>query len=488
MNFKMEYNFLDITNSPTIERYFEKRASEGWLINRIFLGSIFIFKKIEPTALDFSISPYEVEPLYTRKSKSELAEFQEVSKKVGWHYVTESYDSHIYYKTKGAKAIPIQPDEEEEYKTLKQIATKRIRDNWYQIFIFLIFGWFNIGGVTTSVDFLKDGANQLIIPILIIGLTIAIWYIIHMKKFIKVNSKNIEAGQSIEYSNSSFLVPKMTFFLGGFFILLMILYFLYLAMFLRNEMSLVFFVILFVALTFAAVHRLFIKPSRISLKQKKFSWFALLILSFLVGTWIGLFDILSNRTASQDKLSQGEFKVLASADFPEDDFVEGELMFRNISLLVPESYDYYYVNEKEEFVETEYGKALNKSVAKNLTERYLKEKQKEYERWYSEDIEQYFEEGIFNEFLLDVGLEESDLNELKSLPSEDAKTAAMDKIKNRSISSAEETLWNADEVYFLSYKKDEILIRSGKEVFYLSDKDFTDPTIIKQAKEALELN
>ena len=67
MNFRIENNFLDITNYPSIERHLEKMASKGWLINKIIQGNIFIYKKIIPQRLEFSITPYEIETLFTKK-------------------------------------------------------------------------------------------------------------------------------------------------------------------------------------------------------------------------------------------------------------------------------------------------------------------------------------------------------------------------------------------------------------------------------------
>jgi len=72
MNFKIEINYLNINNYPYIEKYFADMANKGWLIHRIFAGTIFIYSKIQPRELDFSISPYEIERAFTRKSKAEL--------------------------------------------------------------------------------------------------------------------------------------------------------------------------------------------------------------------------------------------------------------------------------------------------------------------------------------------------------------------------------------------------------------------------------
>lgn len=53
MNFKIEMNYLNIDNYPSIEKHFEKMANRGWLIDKVFMGSLFIYTKIEPQSLNF---------------------------------------------------------------------------------------------------------------------------------------------------------------------------------------------------------------------------------------------------------------------------------------------------------------------------------------------------------------------------------------------------------------------------------------------------
>lgn len=97
-------------------------ASKGWLIKMIIQGNIFIYKKIIPERLEFSITPYEIERSFTKKSKEELEEFNSVCESVGWNYATKSYDLHVYFKEYGAEAMDIQTDEEEEFRTLEIIS------------------------------------------------------------------------------------------------------------------------------------------------------------------------------------------------------------------------------------------------------------------------------------------------------------------------------------------------------------------------------
>ena len=55
---------------------------------------------------------------------------------------------------------------------------------------------------------------------------------------------------------------------------------------------------------------------------------------------------------------------------------------------------------------------------------------------------------------------------------------AQEIVIDRSITK-DSSLWDLDEVYFLSYEKDEIILRDGNDVFYLAGMDFSDPKVIK---------
>ena len=107
---------------------------------------------------------------------------------------------------------------------------------------------------------------------------------------------------------------------------------------------------------------------------------------------------------------------------------------------------------------------------------------------YGRRLEFYFNEGIYDDYLSQVGFKKEDFDNLKGKDIKEAVKSAQDIIKQRAIVEDKENLWNLDEVYFLDYNKMEIVLRKGKEVFYLEGKDFSDPKIIKIAKDKLRLN
>lgn len=470
MNFKIETNFLDITNSPAIEEYLEKRAREGWLIDRIFIGSLFIFKKVKPTNLVFSISPYEIETAFTRRKKSEIKEFQELSETVGWNYVTKTYDLHVYYKEEEAEAIPIQTDEEEEFKILDRITGKRIKAYWIQTFMLLFFTFLNSAGLD-DVRFLKDGGYQLVLMIIPIGLVLAVWGLIHMYNFRNKNRKNREQGKSIEYSQSNFLIPKISFYLAGIFISFIIIHYLYLGLALNNSFILYAFLPVIIGFSLATIYRFFVKPAKISIGYKKLGFGLTLLATVLVGAWTGIFNV--NKTnEDKNEINTENYQVLTAADFSNEELDYDEDLTGDFSLLVPESYEYFYIN-KDDFVVTQYGRALTESLAKNMVERYKEENEKYAAEHYHLELNEYFEEGVFDDYLLTAGIREEHLFSLNTLSKDEAVKLSKELIREQTVHPTNED-WQVDEAYYLSYQKEKIVFRKGKEVYYLEGKDFSE--------------
>lgn len=493
MNFKIENNYIHITNYPSIEKHFEEMAAKGWLINRIIGSSIFIYKRIKPEAFDFSISPYEVETEYTKKTKSELAEFQNVVESVGWNYAAKSSNLHVYYKEKGSDALDIQTDEEEEFRILETIGKRYVKSLWVQIPLFLFLAISNIRQLLTGVEGMRDALPQLLsimLPFTILTLVIEAYSV---NKFLKENKRNIELGESIEFSKSNFYINKMSFLVTYIIFIIFILYMLYEIIILKNRFLLIAMIPITLTLVIVALYNIFIKPSKMTRKGKKKSFVFTIMLSIMIP--ILLFGFFIMDTIGRFKDSEipniGGYKVITVNDFYQTPIKQRGTFRRQTSLLIPTSYEYYsYNDEIYERTNTEYSKALTENLAKTLVQRYIKQAEKQVERD-RQELEIYFREDIYDDFRFGerAGISLEEFNRLKN---EDIKVAietTMASIKERAIIKEDENLWNADEVYFLNYNKTEILVRQDKEVFYIDtrEKDLSKPENIKIVKECLLL-
>ena len=488
MNFKIENNFLDITNYPSMEKHFEKMAKEGWLISKIFTGNLFIYKKIEGEELDFSITPYEVETEFTKKSKEELEEFKSVCESVGWNYATKSYDLHIYFKEKGSEATPIQTDEEEEFKTLEFIAKKRIRTYYFQLPFLIIISWFLLGGINNNVYFMKDGLAQIVAPLLLLGLLLNVWALVHFKSFLKKNRKNMEVGEGIEYSNSKFYIPKLAFPITFVFLVVILIYVLYMGIILKNKTMLIAFVPSFIGIALGLLYRIIVKPSKKSKKVKKLGLLALVLGATIIAIWIGMIS-LGNLTQVENNETYiiENYKVISIADFPGETLSwEGSLM-KQRSFLVPESYKYSSSTKEGRGLITEYGRALTENLARKLVDRYIDQSENALTGRYGREVTLYLKEGVFDDYLLNAGITEADLTEQKNKDIKKAEKEARKIIQERSIINANEE-WNLDEAFFLNFKKTQLLLRNGKEVYFLEGEDFSENELIKIIKKKLQLH
>ncbi len=485
MHFKIEINYLNIDNYPNIETHLEERASKGWRIDKIILGTFFIYEKIEPQALDFSISPYEAETFFTRKAADDLKEFQSVSERVGWNYATKSYDLHIYYKAEETEAVPLHTDEEEEFKLLERIAKRYLSGQYLAFPILLLASWFIIGGLFNNIHSMKDGMTQIIALMLPIGIMLSLVHIFDLRKFLKVNRRNLEVGRSLTFNDTHGWLYTFTFSALVLLLLALVFYLFYSALVLKNLRALVTLSPLVVGGLIGLMYRAWIKPLRKGLGFKVGAFAVTLVLAALVGIPLGWANY-NLFTSNQGLLNPDEYRVLREEEVAGQEEKDQGNLTRSASLLVPQSHD-YSSHPREEGVRTEYADALNEPLAARLVRLYKQQAENRLRGNYSREVDQSFTEGDYHPKLKTSGLTEDDFYRLYHRGSSVEITTIWRIAAGRSIRDANE-LWQVDEAYFLTYARDAVVVREGTEVFYLAGLDFSDPSIIEQAKTQLQID
>lgn len=486
MKYKVEINYLNIDNYPMIEKHFENMAKKGWKIDKIFAGTLFIYEKSKSKDLEFSISPYEVETVYTRKTKADLKEFQNVSESVGWNYVTKSYDLHIYFKEKGSEAVPIHTDEEEEFKTLEIIAKKYLKAQYISLPILIFLAWFNIGNILNNIYPMKNGLIQiaaLFLPFAILGSVI---HISELRQFLNKNKENINLGKSLEFNNSKDFIYQVLFSAMYIIFVVLIIYIIYSALVLKNEIILLAFLPILVGVIIGSLYNIFVKPSKKGVRFKKGLFVITLIVAVLLTIPVSIFSykVVIKNNGSPD--IEG-LRVLSFNDFIDKDIeTEGRLL-KDVSIIVPQSYEYSSYMEGHGYIITEYANVINERQAKGLVKRYINQAKNALIGRYARDVEISFKDDLYDSSLIFSGFTEEEFNSLRYKEIKEAKKLAFQIIEKKSITDGS-SLWNLDEVYFLSFEKDEIVLRKDKEVFYLQGVDFSDPKIIEITKSKLELD
>ena len=269
-------------------------------------------------------------------------------------------------------------------------------------------------------------------------------------------------------------------------LILFLSYSFYAAFVLNSKIILIAFVPLFIGLTIGIFYRIFIKPSKKTIKVKKVFLVLSLILSTMISIYISFISINAFATDSNNHDIE-KYKVLSVNDFKEKlEEDEGDLM-RNSSFLIPTSYTYWSLIKGDFSVRTEYSNTLTKRVAENLVTRYIKQAEKSIENRISWEIEIVIQEDIYDYSLEIHGITKEEFDSFKVKPFKEAEKEAIKIGNEKSITKDDKNLWDLDEVYFLNYNKTEIVIRKGKEVFYIDGLDFTNPKVIEIIKKRLDL-
>ena len=486
MNFKIEINVLNIRNYPSIAKHLEDMASRGWLIDRIILGNIFIYKKIEAENLDFSIVPYEVETGFNRKTKKELEEFQTVFEMTGWNYATKLNDLHIYFRDEVSQAIDLETDDEEELNTIEKIGKKQLKWNYITSPIILYLFWTISRDLLRTTDGLKDGIGQIVGFFAITYIIFVINDIIKTKIFLKNNRKNIDMGKDIKFKDSNFYLEKIIFLIHSLLMIAFIINTLYLAIVLKNKIISMALIPVVLSILLGVFYSRFIKISKKGLRYKKTVFIVFMIAIFFIFISISINNI-DKLTLEASNRDIDDYRVLRSNDFSDKALEEKRDLWEDFSIFLPKSYKFASRNE-EYILSTEYSHALTNTIAKILVGRYIEQEKNWLILLNSQELDYIFEEDEYLQLLDSYGFKEDDFNSLRSLDKKEAKKRAEKLIQERAIAKDKENLWNMDEVYFLSYSKDEIVLRDGEEVFYLEGLDFLDPEIIKKVKEKLNLH
>ena len=336
-----------------------------------------------------------------------------------------------------------------------------------------------------NIHSMKNGFIQIGSLLMPFGILISIIHIFELRSFLKRNRKNIESGKSLEFNNSNHLINK--FLYSGAYIIFIgvVIYLFYSVIVLNNLRYLIALLPVLIGGILGTLYRFIIKSLRKGLGFKMIGLAITLVLAGLLASLTNNFNFEVLR-GNQENLNPTNYRVLMFDDFMSEDLDEEGNLVRNASLLIPSSHE-YTSHFDEKYLQTEYSKSLNESLAENLVDRYIEQTKNRLRGNYSREIERSFDEGIYHPDLKSSGLTEDEFNRLYNMDSNVSMDTIWNIINEQSITE-DNQLWDLDEVYFLNYEKDEVVLRDEKEVFYLSGMDFSDSTIVEMTKSQLELN
>lgn len=115
----LKFRYLTYSNFGLVEKWYEDMAKKGWQIEKIPLPFAHKFKKAKPENVNYKISLVQNEGYFSSFTKSELDDFDQMSKDYGWTLIDRCFNMNLYRLEKDA-AESLYNDDLEELKVLNK--------------------------------------------------------------------------------------------------------------------------------------------------------------------------------------------------------------------------------------------------------------------------------------------------------------------------------------------------------------------------------
>ena len=455
--------FTSITEYKTLERLFEKQASEGWMLYEI-KRELFKFKKVEPVELKFNVSLFYHTNPFDYPDDEKQIDYRILCEQSGWKFCTSNQIYQIFYINAEEIATPIHTDSREEYNIIKSVLFKTELIGLISLLLMGSFGLFNF--FNYSYEFLLSNGMfiSMLSPFFMYGITIIMFApsIIWLVK----NRENSKKGLPLSFVSNKKRVAHKVLIWTSLSIYLGLMIFSLIDSFASRGVIIGIASLLPLGLGLL-VGKISIK--RIKTKKNTRKRNIIFVSIAILLTWVisvtALMSVIIttiDRDYDNNIANYDDVLVLELSDFGNIEKPSRTRSYDRTSYFVPVNFEYYESlrgKPKEAevtVIRTTYMKCRSNKIAEYIFEQYLKE---EHER----NQKRLFEE---QEYL-----------------SEEQK----DWYKN-AISSIDKELWNIDNGYYLNTSMSEIILLKNDMIYILDgDIDFSNNDIIDKVGEKLKL-
>lgn len=113
-----QFTFYDKTG---IQRYLEKQAAQGWMLQKISCG--WVFRRIEPKKLHFFVTYFYKKSIFEPEGSEEQKRFWEFCEHAGWKLAATNEQMQIFYN-EGEDPVPIETDAAMEVEKISRSVWK----------------------------------------------------------------------------------------------------------------------------------------------------------------------------------------------------------------------------------------------------------------------------------------------------------------------------------------------------------------------------
>ena len=192
---KREFVLKSLWDREGIEKFLEKKASAGWMLESI-QDIIWLFRKEEPKNLHFSVVYFPKASSYDPKPSEKLLMFQDLCEHTGWKLAAGDGQTQIYYN-EADDATPIETEEEMAVQAIHESAKRY----YLPVCCFLIvlgliqFGLFCYRLATNTLYILSNNAAILSGIFALLVLALPVISIVQYRRWHQRVEEMIEAGE-----------------------------------------------------------------------------------------------------------------------------------------------------------------------------------------------------------------------------------------------------------------------------------------------------
>ena len=197
----IKFRYLTYTNFGPMAKWYEEMAKKGYQIEKIVIPFVHKFKKSEPEEIKYKISLAPNEGLFSKFSKEELADYDQMAEGYGWHLIDRSFNMNLY-KLDEKAVESIYNDDKYEIEILKKGIKGEIISISFSIVMVLFLAMFT-AALFKSSDIYYSNYSIFMAPAMNLLLIQSILYLGDYIRFKKRN-KDVEKIEDLKFTGLGF--------------------------------------------------------------------------------------------------------------------------------------------------------------------------------------------------------------------------------------------------------------------------------------------
>lgn len=197
----LKFRYLTYSNFGPMAKWYGDMAKKGWEIEKIILPFVHKFKKCQPKDINFRIILAPNEGVFSKFSKEELADYDQMAEVYGYHLVDRSFNMNLY-KLDEKASDSLYDDDKYEIDILKKGIKGEIISLSFSIVVVFFLSMFTISLFKSS-DIFYSNYSIFMAPAMNLLLVQSILFLADYLRFKKRN-KDVNKIKDLKFTSLGF--------------------------------------------------------------------------------------------------------------------------------------------------------------------------------------------------------------------------------------------------------------------------------------------